>query len=130
MVSIKSEEEIKLMKEAGHINYLTHQYLKNHLKEGITTKYLDELAYKFITEHGGYPSCLNYEGYPASICVSVNDEVVHGIPGPRVLVNGDVVSIDMCVEYKGYNSDSTYTTIVGQGSKEDEYLVKHTQEAL
>ena len=79
MVSIKTKEEIALIKESGHITYLTHQYLKSLIKPGITTKYIDDEAGKFIREHGGIPSCLGYEGYPRNICVSVNDEVVHGI---------------------------------------------------
>lgn len=130
MISIKSNKEIELMKEAGHINYLTHQYLKDQIKPGITTKHLDDLAYKFIAEHDGKPSFLNYEGYPASICVSVNDEVVHGIPGPRILKYGDIVSLDIGVIYKGYHSDSAWTYEVGHVSEDRKYLMEHTKNAL
>ena len=131
MISIKSAREIELMREAGHLNYLTHEELAKHIKPGISTKELDDIAYKFITERNGYPSCLNYEGFPASICISVNDEVVHGIPSKkRILKEGDVVSIDFCVEYKGYQSDAARTYIVGSASKEVEDLVENTKKAL
>ena len=111
MISIKSEREIKLMREAGILNYKTHEEVKKHLKAGITTKELDKIAYNFISSHNAKPSFLNYEGYPASICVSINDEVVHGIPGKRVIQNGDVVSIDIGVEKHGYHSDAARTYI-------------------
>ena len=130
MITIKSEREIELMKIAGHINYLTHQELKKRIKPGITTGELNDIADKFIRDHDCFPSCLGYEGYPKSICISVNDEVVHGIPGNRKLKNGDVVSIDMCVEYKGYQSDSAYTHIVGTASKDVNDLVENTQKSL
>ena len=118
MISIKSEREIELMKFAGHINYLCHKEVAKNIRKGVTTKTLNDIAHKFIVDNNCTPSFLNYEGYPASICVSVNDEVVHGIPGNRKLNDGDVVSIDIGVEYKGYHSDSANTYIVGKASKE------------
>lgn len=130
MVSIKSEREIALMKEAGHYNYLAHEEIKKHIKPGVTTNELDKVAYDFITKNGCTPSCLNYEGFPKSICVSINDEVVHGIPSNRKIKNGDIVSIDFCVRYKGYESDSARTYIVGEVSEEVKDLVKYTEEAL
>lgn len=130
MISTKNDEEIKLMKEAGHINYLCKEFLKNHIKPGITTKELDSLAEKFIIDHDGIPSFLNYEGFPGSICASINDEVVHGIPSNRKLKNGDIISIDVGVIYKGYHSDSAITVGVGIISKERELLIKHTEESL
>lgn len=130
MISIKSQREIELMKIAGHINYLTHQEVKNHLKVGITTSELNDIADKFIRSNNCTPSFLNYEGYPKSICISVNDEVVHGIPGKRKIKNGDVVSIDIGVCYKGYHSDSANTYIVGNASKEVEALVANTKKSL
>lgn len=130
MISIKSEREIELMRQAGHINYLTHEEIKKHLRAGIKTEELDKIAYNFITKNDCKPSCLNYEGYPKSICISINDEIVHGIPGKRKIKNGDIVSIDLCVEYKGYQSDAARTYIVGQVSKEEEDLVKNTEKAL
>ena len=130
MISIKSDREIELMKHAGYINYLTHLEVKKNLRVGITTKELNDIAYKFIIKNDCKPSFLNYEGYPASICISINDEVVHGIPSNRKIKNGDVVSVDIGVEYKGYHSDSANTYIVGKTSKEVEDLVKNTEKSL
>ena len=130
MVSIKTKEEIALIKESGHITYLTHQYLKSLIKPGITTKYIDDEAGKFIREHGGIPSCLGYEGYPRNICVSVNDEVVHGIGSDRVLKEGDIVTLDICTLYKGYHSDSAWTYPVGKVNAEKQRLMHHTEKAL
>ena len=130
MINLKSDREIELMKYAGYINYLTHQELAKNLKPGITTKKLNDIAHKFILSHDCEPSFLNYEGFPASICVSVNDEVVHGIPSNRKIKLGDVVSIDIGVEYKGYHSDSANTYIVGTSSKEVQDLVENTQKSL
>ena len=130
MISIKSEREIALMREAGKLNYLTHEEVKKHIKPGVKTKDLDKVAYDFITKNHAVPSFLNYEGYPASICVSINDEVVHGIPGERRIKDGDVVSIDIGVEIHGYHSDAARTYVVGHASKEVEDLVKNTELAL
>lgn len=130
MITIKSEREIELMKHAGYINYLTHKEVAKNIKPGISTKALNDIAHKFIVSNGCTPSFLNYEGYPASICISINDEVVHGIPSKRKIKDGDVVSIDIGVEYKGYHSDSANTYIVGKVSKEIEDLVNNTQKSL
>ncbi len=130
MITIKSNREIELMKHAGHINYLTHLEVKKHLKPGITTKELNDIANKFILANDCTPSFLNYEGYPASICISVNDEVVHGIPSKRKIKDGDVVSVDIGVCYKGYHSDSANTYIVGKSTKEITDLVENTKKAL
>lgn len=130
MITIKSKEEIELMRKAGYLVSLTHQYLKPFIKAGITTKELDTLAERFIKEHDGIPTCKGYEGYPATLCVSVNDEVVHGIPGKRKLKNGDIVSIDMVIGYHGYQGDAAWTYAVGDISEEKKYLMEHTEEAL
>ena len=130
MISIKSEREIKLMREAGILNYLTHEEIKKHLKIGVKTKDLDKIAYNFIIAHNAKPSFLNYEGYPASICVSINDEVVHGIPGNRLIKDGDIVSIDVGVEVHGYHSDAARTYIMGSVSPEVKNLVVNTEKAL
>ncbi len=131
MISIKSEREINLMRHAGHINYLTHELLKSKLKPGITTYELDKIAHDFIIKNGCYPTCLGYEGYPCSICVSINDEVVHGIPSKkRKLKNHDIVSIDFCVSYEGYVSDAARTYIIGSTSKEYQDLVLNTEKSL
>lgn len=130
MIKIKSEREIDLLKKAGHIVYLTHQYLKPYIKEGISTAKLDKLAEKFIRSKGAIPSCKGYEGFPATLCVSINEEVVHGIPGNRKLKNGDIVSIDVCACYKGYHGDSAWTYAVGEISSEKQRLLNFTEEAL
>ena len=118
------------MRKAGYLVSLTHQYLKPFIKAGITTKELDTLAERFIKEHDGIPTCKGYEGYPATLCVSVNDEVVHGIPGKRKLKNGDIVSIDMVIGYHGYQGDAAWTYAVGDISEEKKYLMEHTEKAL
>lgn len=130
MIIIKSDREIELMKHAGHINYLAHKEVEKHLKAGISTSKLNKIADKFIRDNDCTPSFLNYEGYPASICISINDEVVHGIPSNRIIKDGDVVSIDIGVCYKGYHSDSANTYIVGNQTKEVVDLVNNTKNSL
>jgi len=110
MISIKSPEEIKLMKIAGSIVGETHNYLKDYIKPGITTKELDKLAYDFIISKDAIPSFKGYNGFPCSICASINEEVVHGIPSNRVLKEGDIISIDIGACYKGYHGDSAYVS--------------------
>lgn len=130
MISIKSEREISLMRKAGNIVYRTHKYLEPYIKPGITTKELDKLAYDFIISQDATPSFLNYEGFPASICASINEEVVHGIPSNRKLKNGDIIGIDIGACYKGYHGDSAWSYIVGSVSREKAYLLEHTEKAL
>ena len=130
MISIKSDYEISLMRKAGNIVYRTHKYLEPYVKPGITTKELDKLAYDFIISQDATPSFLNYNGFPGSICTSVNDEVVHGIPSNRKLKNGDIIGIDIGANYKGYHGDSAWSYKVGSVSKEKEYLLEHTEKAL
>lgn len=130
MITIKRKEEIELMRKAGYLVSLTHQYLKPLIKPGITTKELDLRAEKFIKEHDGIPTCKGYEGFPATLCVSVNDEVVHGIPGKRKLRNGDIVTIDMVIGYHGYQGDAAWTYAVGDISEDKKYLMEHTEKAL
>ncbi len=127
---IKSYEEIELMRIAGKIVGDTHNYLKDYIKPGITTKELDKLAYDFILSQRATPSFLNYDGFPASICTSVNEEVVHGIPSDRVLQDGDIISIDIGACYKGYHGDSAWTYPVGTIDDDKKYLLEHTEEAL
>ena len=130
MINIKSDYEISLMRKAGNIVYRTHKYLEPYVKPGITTKELDKLAYDFIISQDATPSFLNYNGFPGSICTSVNDEVVHGIPSNRKLKNGDIIGIDIGANYKGYHGDSAWSYKVGSVSKEKEYLLEHTEKAL
>ena len=130
MINIESDYEISLMRKAGNIVYRTHKYLEPYIKPGITTKELDKLAYDFIISQDATPSFLNYNGFPGSICTSVNDEVVHGIPSNRKLKNGDIIGIDIGANYKGYHGDSAWSYKVGSVSKEKEYLLEHTEKAL
>lgn len=127
-VTIKSEREIELMREAGRILAAVHQQLAKEIKPGMTTKDVDRLGEEMIRSYGCEPSFLNYEGYPASICVSVNEEVVHGIPSDRrVLQEGDIVSLDAGVKYKGYHSDAARTVGVGEISEEARLLIERTR---
>ena len=130
MVNIKSPKEIELMKHAGYINYLTRRLIEKNIRPGITTKELDKIAYDFIIENDCTPSFLGYEGYPASICTSINEEVVHGIPSNRKLKNGDIISVDIGVIYKGYHSDAAETFPVGTINKKKAYIIEHTKKAL
>ena len=130
MISIKSEREINLMREAGMMVSKTHKYLKPYIKEGITLKQLDKLGEDYIISLGGVPSCKGYEGYPNAICISVNDTVVHGIPNNYKLRNGDIVTIDMVIGYKGYQGDAAWTYAVGNIDEESKYLMEHTEKAL
>lgn len=130
MVNIYSDDEIKLIKESGHITYMCHQHMKQFIKSGVTTKFLEEEAGRYIVSQGGIPSCLHYEGFPANICVCVNDEVVHGIGSDRKLKEGDIVTLDICTLYKGYHSDSAWTYPVGHINKEKQHLMHHTEAAL
>ncbi len=130
MISIKSEREIELLTKAGEIVYLTHQYLKPFIKEGMTTLELDKLAEDFIKGHDATPSFKGFEGFPSSICTSINDEVVHGIPSKRKLKTGDIISIDIGACYKGYHGDSAWTYPVGEINSEMKHLLFHTEQSL
>ncbi|MDO4963319.1 MAG: type I methionyl aminopeptidase [bacterium] len=130
MINIKTPREIELMRIAGLIVSDTHKYLIPYLKPGITTKKIDSLARDYIIKRGAIPSCYNYNGYPGNICISINEEVVHGIAGSRKLKDGDIVTLDICACYKGYHGDSAWTYPVGKISDEKEYLLKHTEQSL
>ena len=130
MISIKTPREIELLRIAGEITGSTHNYLKPFIKPGITTKELDDLAYDYIIKRGATPSFKGYDGFPGTICASVNEEVVHGIPSNRKLKEGDIISIDIGACYKGYHGDSAWTYPVGKISEEKEYLLKHTEQSL
>jgi len=127
---IREKDQIEYMRKAGEIVGQTHNYLKPYIKPGITTKELDKLAYDFILSCDATPAFLDYMGYPASICTSINDEVVHGIPGSRKIRNGDLVSIDIGACYKGYHGDSAWSYIVGNATSKKAYLLEHTEKAL
>lgn len=127
-VKIKSPHEIELMREAGRILALVHENLAKEIRPGMSTLDIDRLGEEMIRSFGCIPSFKNYCGYPASICVSVNEEVVHGIPNAnRILKDGDIVSLDAGVIYKGYHSDAARTIGVGEISKEAQLLIERTR---
>ena len=131
MVSIKSQSEIALMREAGKILAKVHEELKDAIRPGMSTLDIDRLGEKIIRGYGCIPSFLNYNGYPASICVSVNDEVVHGIPHKdHILYEGDIVSLDAGVIYKGYHADAARTYGVGKISDEAAKLIEVTKQSF
>ncbi len=130
MIKIKTDQEVSLMRKAGEITRQTLELLEKSVMPGVTTKQLDEIAYNFIKKSGATPSFLNYGGFPATICASVNDEVVHGIPSDRVLQEGDIISIDVGAKYKGYNGDSARTFAVGKISEERQKLIDVTKQSF
>lgn len=130
-ITIKSTREIELMKEAGRILEIVHNELEKELSPGMTTKDIDRLGEEIIRSYGCIPSFLGYNGYPGSICVSINDEVVHGIPSEhRFIREGDIVSLDAGVIYRGYHSDAARTHAVGRISKEAQELIQVTRECF
>ena len=131
MVTIKSEHEIQLMREAGLILAEVHMRLGEEIKAGMTTKQVDRLCEKLIRSHNCEPSFLGYEGYPASVCVSINDEVVHGIPSDdRIIMEGDIVSLDTGVIWKGWQSDAARTHAIGEVSEEAKKLIEVTRQSF
>ena len=127
-VSIKSEHEIELMRHAGHLLEQVHDELASHIKPGISTKELDRIGEDMIRSMGCIPNFKNYQGFPASFCISLNDEVVHGIPHKdHILHEGDIVSLDAGLIYKGYHSDMARTFPVGQVSEEARLLMERTK---
>lgn len=130
-VTVKSARELDLMREAGKILAEVHERLGEAIKPGISTLDIDTLGEKLIRSYGCTPNFLNYNGYPASICVSVNDEVIHGIPRKdRILMEGDIVSLDAGLIYKGYHSDAARTHGVGQISEEAALLIERTRQSF
>lgn len=130
-VSIKSTREIELMREAGRLLEITHNEMEKALKPGMSTMDINRIGEEVIRSFGCIPSFLNYNGYPASICVSVNDEVVHGIPHKdHIIQEGDIVSLDAGLIYKGYHSDAARTHLVGECSPEAKKLVEVTKQSF
>lgn len=130
MIIVKTDREIEQMREPCAIVRDTLQYVGSKVRAGVTTKELDKFAYDYIRSRGAEPSCLGYCGYPASICASVNEEVVHGIPGDRVLREGDIVSIDLCAYKNGFHGDGARTFAVGEIDAEKQKLLKVTEECF
>lgn len=130
MIKIKTEKEIELLRKAGEITRDTLKEVAKYIKPGVTTKKLDRVAFDFIKSKGARPSFLRYNGFPATICASVNDVVVHGFPDDNPLVEGDIVSIDVGACYKGYHGDSARTYAVGKISSDKQKLIDVTRECF
>lgn len=130
MIVIKSKHEIELMQESGRIVALVHEAIKEAIKPGITTGELDQIAEKLIIEHQAVPSFKGYGGFPASICASINDQVIHGIPSDTVLKEGDIISIDVGALKNGYHGDAARTHPVGKVSENALKLIKVTEESF
>ena len=130
-VTIKTQHEIELMREAGHLLEKVHDGLIPYIKPGVSTKEIDRIGEDMIRSMGCIPNFLNYGGFPASFCISLNDEVVHGIPSEeKIIQDGDLVKIDAGLIYKGYHSDAARTYAVGNVSKEAQQLIKVTRECF
>ncbi len=131
MIEIKSEREIALLREAGRVVALCHEEMKKQVRAGISTLELSEICEKIILEHGCTPSFKGYDGFPAAICASVNEVVIHGIPNKKtILRHGDIVALDIGACYKGYHGDSAWSYAVGKISSKDELLMQVTKDAL
>ena len=130
MITLKSEHEIELMRRAGKITAAASALARDMVKPGVTTQQIDKAVYHFIKSQGATPSFLNYNGYPASVCVSVNDEIIHGIPGKRMLKEGDIVSVDVGAYIGGFHGDCAGTYPCGQVSDQALDLIRVTQQSF
>lgn len=130
MITLRTSHEIELLREAGRIVAKTHEYLAQFIKPGITTKELDKLAEEFIISCNATPSFKGLYGFKGSICISLNDMVIHGIPDKTILKDGDVIKLDIGACYKGYHGDSAWTYAVGNVSEQARFLMKVTHDAL
>jgi len=130
MIISKSKAELEIMREAGRIVALTHQELAKWIRPGISTIELDQIAERFIRSNHAIPSFKGYGGFSGSICISVNEELVHGIPGARILQDGDIVTLDIGADFKGYHGDSAWTYAVGTISDEAKRLMDVTEQSL
>ena len=130
MITIKSAREVELMRRAGKITAAARALAGEMVKPGVTTQEIDRAVCRFIRSQGAEPSFLNYNGYPASVCISVNDEVIHGIPGKRVLREGDIVSVDVGAYIGGYHGDCAATYACGKISEEAQRLIDVTRQSF
>ena len=130
MIIVKSEREIELMRRAGKITAAARALAGEMVKPGVTTQEIDKAVFRFIRSQGAEPSFLNYSGYPASVCVSINDEIIHGIPGPRVLKEGDIVSVDVGAYIGGFHGDCAATYACGKISDEAKRLIDVTRQSF
>lgn len=127
MIKIKTKDEIARMREAGRLAAAARELAGRSIQAGMTTRELDEIVRSYILRQGAKPSFYHYNGYPGNICISINDEVVHGIPGKRIMADGDIVSIDVGVYYKGYHGDTADTFCVGQVTEQARRLIDNTR---
>lgn len=131
MIFLKTDEEVELMRASNTLLGKTYAEVAKFIKPGVSTARLDQIAEEFIRDNGGVPACKGYEGYPATLCTSVNEQVVHGIPSDKVILKeGDIISVDSSVLLNGFHSDSAYTFPVGEISPELMKLLKTTKECL
>lgn len=131
MMIVKTEAEIDLMREPAKIVHDTLEFVGDRIKAGMSTKEVDELVERYIRAAGAYPSCLGYDGFPASACVSVNEMVVHGIPdNETILKDGDIVTVDLCAYKNGFHGDAARTFLIGDVSEEKRLLVERTKESF
>ena len=129
-ITIKSPHEMEIMRQAAKIEAGARSVGRQAVRDGMTTRQIDRAVHEYIVKNGGRPSCLGYEGFPAATCVSVNDEVIHGIPGRRIVRSGDIVSLDLCATYKGFVGDCAGTYAVGEVSDEARRLIEVTRQAF
>ena len=129
-IYIKSKSEIEIMRQAAKIAAGARSMGRQAVRDGLTTRQIDKAVHEYIVKSGAKPSCLGYAGFPAATCVSVNDEVIHGIPGKRVVRNGDIVSVDLCATYKGFVGDCAGTYPCGEVSEEAKKLIEVTRQAF
>ncbi len=129
-IYIKSPKEIEIMRQAAKIAAGARSMGRQAVRDGLTTKQIDRAVHEFIVKSGAKPSCLGYEGFPAATCVSVNEELIHGIPGRRVVRNGDIVSIDLCATFKGFVGDCAGTYPCGEVSEDAKKLIEVTRQAF
>ena len=130
MINLKTPEEIELIRTSGRVAAQTLDLVEKEIKPGVTTGHLNDLGHEFIISRGGKPSTLGYRGYPKSMCISINEEVVHGIPGKRKIKEGDVVKVDVTVFLNGFHGDTARTYIVGKAPGKAERLVEATRKSL
>lgn len=131
MIYLKTSDDLKLMKKAGEIAAGALKAAENAIKPGVSTLYIDKVIYDYITLKGGIPSCLGYGGFPASSCISINEEVIHGIPSKtKIVKDGDIVSVDITASYKGFHGDNTATFAVGSVEERVLKLLEATKNSL
>lgn len=131
MIFLKTDEEVELLREANKLLGMAYGEVAKAIVPGVSTAQLDKMAHDFICDHGGIPACLGYEGYPATLCTSVNEQVVHGIPSEKqILKDGDIISVDSAVLLNGFHADSAYTFPVGEVCEDTMKLLRTTKECL